>query len=57
MMKKYNIDITGELSNMVANHASAENEILKLNTMASEEEKSIAEIRRKMTNIWQKNMI
>ena len=34
MMQKYNSVITDELSNMVANHAHAEDEIINLNTMA-----------------------
>ena len=47
MMQKDNSDITGELSNMVANHAHVEKEILKLDTMASENIKSIEEMRKK----------
>ena len=47
MMQKEKIDITGELSNMVSNHARAEEEILKLNTMASENIKTTEEMRNK----------
>ena len=47
MMQKDNSDIMGELSNMVDNHASAEGEILKPNTMASENIKAIEETRKK----------
>ena len=46
MMQKENSDITGELSNMVAKHVRAEEEILKLNTMASENIKAIEEMRK-----------
>ena len=35
MMQKENSDITSELYNIVSNHARAEEEILKLNIMAS----------------------
>ena len=34
-MKEDNSDITGELYNMVANHARSEDDILNINTMAS----------------------
>ena len=36
MVPKDNSDITGELSNMLAKHTRAEEEILNLGTMASE---------------------
>ena len=39
--------ITGELYNMVSNHALAEEEILNLNTMASENIKANEEKRKK----------
>ena len=35
MMQKDNSDITGELSNMVANYARSEEEIVHLNNMSS----------------------
>ena len=35
IMKEDNSDITGELYNMVANHARSEEDILNINTMAS----------------------
>ena len=47
MMPKYKSDITGEISNMVANHARAEDEILKLDTMSQEKIKSIEETMKK----------
>ena len=47
MMQKENIYITGEISNIVANHAHIEEETLKLNTMASENIESIEEIKKK----------
>ena len=47
MMQKQNNGITGELSNKVVNHARAEEEILKLNTMASENIRAIEEMRKK----------
>ena len=50
-MQKENSDITDDLSNMVANHACAEGRNLKLNTMASENIKSIEEMIRKMTKL------
>ena len=47
MMQKENIDITGEISNIVANHTHTEEEIIKLNTMASENIESIDDIKKK----------
>ena len=47
MMQKQNIDITGELSNIVANHACAEEELVKLNTLASENMNAIEDMRKK----------
>ena len=35
IMQKYKSYITGEISNMVANHARAEEEIINRNTMSS----------------------
>ena len=47
IMKKWNSDITGELSNMVDNHALAEEVIIKLNTIALENIKGTEEMRKK----------
>ena len=47
MMQTYNSDIIGDIPNMVANHARAEEEILKLDTMASENIKVVEEMRKK----------
>ena len=47
MMQKENIAITGDLSNIVANHACAEEENLKINTTASENIKAIQDRRKK----------
>ena len=46
-MQKDNHDITRELSNMVANHARVEEEIIKLNAISSENIKVIEEMRKK----------
>ena len=46
-MQKEKSGIIGELSDMVAKHASAEEETLKLNTMVSEHIKSIDAMRKK----------
>ena len=47
IMKKWNSDITGELSNMVDNHALAEEVIIKLDTIALENIKATEEMRKK----------
>ena len=47
MIQKDNIDITGEISNKVVNHARADEEIITLNNIASENIKSIEETRNK----------
>ena len=47
MMQKENIAITGDLSNIVANHACAEEELVKLNTLASENMNAIEDMRKK----------
>ena len=47
VIQKDNSDITGELSNVVANHAHTEGKSLKLNTMASKNIKAIEEMRKK----------
>ena len=57
MMQKYKSDIIGELSDMVANHARAEEETLNLYTMASENIKATEDMRKKMTKLWQKILI
>ena len=46
-MQKENSYIKGELYNMVSNHARAEEEGLKLNTMALENINAIGEMRKK----------
>ena len=46
-MQKDNHDITRELSNMVANHARVEEEIINLNAISSENIKVIEEMRKK----------
>ena len=51
MMQKYKSDIIGELSDMVANHARAEEETLNLYTMASENIKATEDMRKKMTKL------
>ena len=47
MMQKENTDITCELSNMMANHVHTEEEIININTMATEIIKAIEEMRKK----------
>ena len=48
MMEIYISDIIGEISNMVDKYLCAEEEIIKLNTMDSENIKSIEETRKKI---------
>ena len=47
MVQKEKSDIIGELSNMLSSHTHLEEVILNLNTMASENIKSIEETRKK----------
>ena len=45
MMQKDNSDITGELSNMVANYARSEEEIVYLNNMSSYTRSEITQVK------------
>ena len=47
IIPKENSDITGEISNMVANHTRAGGYILNIDTIVSEKIKSIEEMRKK----------